>query len=97
MLGARRGRVPAAAAVTLRGAVLDDDPRATWLDRYQDSRQGPEQIDKSSQTFKVGADGSLDLTGISGDVRVTGGSGNEIRVEATKRVRHRDADRPSGC
>ncbi len=86
------GAVPAAAAVTLRGTVLDDNPRATWLDRYQDSRQGPEQIDKVTQTFKVGADGSLDLSGISGDVRVTGGSGNEIRVEATKRVRHRDAD-----
>ena len=85
------GATPAAAAVTVRGAVPDDNPRAGWLDRYQDSRQGPEQIDKVTQTFKVGADGSLDLTGISGDVRVTGGSGNEVRVEATKRVRHRDA------
>lgn len=84
--------IPAAAAVTTRGAVPDDNPRASWLDRYQDSRQGPEQIDKITQTFKVGADGSLDLSGISGDVRVTGGSGSEIRVEATKRVRHRDAD-----
>ena len=86
------GAVPVAAAVTARGAVPDDNPRAGWLDRYQDSRQGPEQIDKITQTFKVGADGSLDLNGISGDVRVTGGSGNDIRVEATKRVRHRDAE-----
>lgn len=85
------GAVPAAAAVTARGAVPDDNPRASWLDRYQDSRQGPEQIDTITRTFKVGADGSFDLTGISGDVRVTGSSGNEIRVEATKRVRHRDA------
>ena len=85
------GALPAAAAVTARGTVPDDNPRASWLDRYQDSRQGPEQIDKVSQTFKVGADGSFDLTGISGEVRVTGGSGNEIHVEATKQVRHRDA------
>ena len=28
----------------------------------------------------------------SGDIRVTGGSGSEITIEATKRVRHRDAD-----
>jgi hypothetical protein len=86
------GAVPATAAVTARGVGPDDNPRASWLDRYQDSRQGPEQIDVITRTFKVGADGSLDLTGISGDVRVTGGGGNEIRVEATKRVRHRNAD-----
>lgn len=83
---------PASAAVTLRGLLLDDGPRPAWFDRYQDSRQGPETVDKTSQTFKVGAEGALDLTGIAGDVRVTGGSGNEIRVEATKRVRHRNAD-----
>ena len=87
------GAPPASAAVTLRGLLLDDGgPRPGWFDRYQDSRQGPETVDKSSQTFKVGAEGALDLTGIAGDVRVTGGTGNEIRVEATKRVRHRDAD-----
>lgn len=83
---------PALAAVTLRGAVPDNSPRAGWLDRYDQARQGPEQTDKVSRTFKVGADGSFDLTGISGDVRVTGDGGTEIRVEATKRVRHRDAD-----
>ena len=83
---------PAMAAVTARGAVPDDNPRAGWLDRYAQARQGPEQTDRVSQSFKVGADGSLDLTGISGDVRVTGGGGTEITVEATKRVRHRDAD-----
>ncbi len=83
------GVAPASAAVTLRGLLLDDGPRAGWFERYQDSRQGPETVDKTSQTFKVGADGGLDLTGISGDVRVTGG-GTEIKVEATKRVRHRD-------
>jgi hypothetical protein len=84
--------VPAAAAVTARGTVLDDHPRASWLDRFAEQRQGPEQVDKVTQTFKVGAAGSLDLSGISGDVRVTGGSGNDITVEATKRVRHRDPE-----
>ena len=83
---------PASAAVTLRGLLLDDGPRAGWLERYQDSRQGPETTDRVVQTFKVGAEGALDLTGISGDVRVTGGPGNEIRVEATKRVRHRSPE-----
>ena len=81
-----------------RHAADEDGPRAGWFERYQESRQGPEQIDKVSQTFKVGADGALDLSHIAGDVRVTGGSGNEIKVEATKRVRHRDAGAgASGC
>ena len=83
---------PAHAAVTVRGAVADDNPRAGWLDRYTEARQGPETVDKVTQTFKVGAQGALDLTNISGDVRVTGGTGNEIKIDATKRVRHRDAD-----
>lgn len=84
---------PASAAVTLRGLLLDDGgPRPGWFDRYQESRQGPETSDRVVQTFKVGAEGALDLTGISGDVRVTGGSGNEIKVEATKRVRHRSPE-----
>lgn len=84
---------PARAAVTLRGMLLEDGgPRPGWFDRYQETRQGPETVDKTSQTFKVGAEGALDLTGIAGDVRVTGSGGNEIRVEATKRVRHRNVD-----
>lgn len=86
------GAAPARAAVTLRGILGEDGPRPGWFERYQDSRQGPETTDRVLQTFKVGADGALDLSGISGDVRVTGGSGGEIRVEATKRVRHRNAD-----
>lgn len=87
------GAAPASAAVTLRGIVPDDGlPRSGWFERYQDSRQGPETTDRVLQTFKVGGDGALDLSGISGDVRVTGGSGSEIRIEAVKRVRHRDAD-----
>lgn len=85
------GAAPATAAVTPRGIVPEDGPRAGWFERYQETRQGPETVDKVTRTFKVGAEGALDLAGISGDVRVTGGSGNEIKVEATRRVRHRDA------
>jgi DUF4097 and DUF4098 domain-containing protein YvlB len=83
---------PAHAAVTVRGAVPDDNPRAGWLDRYTEARQGPETIDKVAQTIKVGAEGALDLSNISGDVKVTGGSGSDIVIDATKRVRHRDAN-----
>jgi DUF4097 and DUF4098 domain-containing protein YvlB len=84
----------AEAAVTLRGLAIDRDenPRSAWFERYQDSRQGPEQIEKFSRSIKVDDDAVLDLSHLSGDVRVTGGSGSEIRIDATKRVRHRNPD-----
>ena len=82
---------PARAAVTLRGLVYDDNPRGPWLERYTEARQGPEQVDKVTQTIKVGDGAVLDLSHLAGDVRVTGGNGSEIKIDATKRVRHRDA------
>jgi DUF4097 and DUF4098 domain-containing protein YvlB len=82
---------PVGAAVTAtrpsRGGAT-----AGWLDRYSTARQGTEQTDRVSQTIKVGERAALDLSNVSGDVHVTGGSGTEIRVEAVKRVRHRDPD-----
>lgn len=82
----------ASAAVTLRGLTLlgEDGPRAGWLERYTEARQGPEQIDKVSQTVKVGDGAALDLSHLAGDIRVTAGGNSEIRIDATKRVRHRD-------
>jgi DUF4097 and DUF4098 domain-containing protein YvlB len=83
---------PARAAVTLRGIVPEDGPRAGWLERYTEARQGPEQIEKVSQTHKVGDAGALDLSHLAGDIRVTGGGGSEIKIDATKRARHRDPE-----
>jgi DUF4097 and DUF4098 domain-containing protein YvlB len=83
---------PASAAVTLRGIVPEDGPRTGWLERYTEARQGPEQIEKVTQTYKVGDAAALDLSHLAGDIRVTGGSGNEIKIDATKRARHRDPD-----
>jgi len=86
------GTTPAVAAVTLRGIVPEDGPRAAWLERYTEARQGPEQIEKVSQTYKVGDAGALDVSHLAGDIRVTGGGGNEIKIDATKRARHRDPE-----
>lgn len=82
---------PVAAAVT-RAASPDENPRSPWFERYQDARQGPEQTEPFSGTYKVGADSSLDVSQIAGDVRITTGRNNEIKVDAIKRVRHRNAD-----
>ncbi|MGE0460768.1 MAG: DUF4097 domain-containing protein [Vicinamibacterales bacterium] len=69
-----------------------DTRRAAWLNRFAEARQGPEQTDRIVQTIEVGPNGALDLSNISGSVRVTGDGGTGIRIEATKRVRHRDED-----
>jgi DUF4097 and DUF4098 domain-containing protein YvlB len=82
---------PAAAALKGIGA-LDENPRAAWFERFQESRQGPEQTDRFTGTYKVDPQGALDLSHVSGDVRVTTGPGNEVRLEAVKRVRHRNAE-----
>jgi DUF4097 and DUF4098 domain-containing protein YvlB len=81
-----------AAAAAARAAGASENPRTPWRERYQESRQGPEQTERFNETYKVPGDGALDLTHIAGDVRVTPGRNGEIRVEAIKRVRHRDAD-----
>jgi DUF4097 and DUF4098 domain-containing protein YvlB len=92
LLGAIVVATPAHAAVTLKGILPEDGPRLGWFERYQEARQGPEQIEKVSQTFKVGEGAGVDVSHLSGDIRVTGGGGSEIKIEATKRVRHRNPE-----
>jgi hypothetical protein len=79
------------AAASLKGLIIDENPRLAWFERYQESRQGPEVTDRFSGVYKIDGSGAVDVTQIAGDVRVVTGRGNEIRVEAIKRVRHRDA------
>jgi DUF4097 and DUF4098 domain-containing protein YvlB len=67
-------------------------PRSAWLERFQASRSGPESSERWSRTFKVGPTGSLDLSNIGGDIVITGGAGDEIRVDAVKRANGHNAD-----
>ncbi len=67
-------------------------PPGAWLERFQESRSGPESSERWSRTFKVGPTGSLDLSNISGDIVITGGAGDEIRVEAVKHANGHKAD-----
>jgi hypothetical protein len=64
--------------------------REAWSAKYQDSRYGPEVTERFTKSSKVGRDGTLDLQNIAGDIIVTGGNGDEIRIEAVKRARARD-------
>lgn len=65
-------------------------PRTVWLERYQEAREGPEQVERFSRTVKVGRAGSLDVSNIAGDIIVSGTGKDEITIDATKRVRTRD-------
>lgn len=82
---------PVRAALT-KAAAVDENPRVAWLERFQESRQGPETTDHFSGVYKVDGDSAIDLTQIAGDVRVVTGRSNEVRIEAIKRVRHRDPE-----
>jgi DUF4097 and DUF4098 domain-containing protein YvlB len=64
--------------------------RDEWAARYQDSRHGPEVTDRFTRSVRIGRTGAFELANISGDVTVTGGSGEEVRIEAVKRARGRD-------
>jgi DUF4097 and DUF4098 domain-containing protein YvlB len=64
--------------------------RNEWASRFQDSRHGPEVTERFSKSVRLGRTGALDLSNIAGDIVVTGGSGDEVRIEAVKRVRTRD-------
>ena len=66
--------------------------REAWAAKYQDSRYGPEVTERFSKTSKVGRTGALDLSNVAGDITVTGGSGDEIRIEAVKRARSRGGE-----
>ena len=54
---------------------------------YQGRDRGPEQTDRFTGKYKIGRDGRVSISNISGDITVTGGSGDEVSVEAVKRTR----------
>ena len=53
----------------------------------QDSR---EQVERTTRTLRVGANGEVQLTNIAGDILITRGSGNDVAVEIVKTARGRD-------
>ena len=66
--------------------------RAAWYERFQEARSGPVSSEEWTRTFKVGPNGSFDLNNVAGNVTVAGAAGDEIRVQATKRVRTKNPE-----
>jgi len=55
-----------------------------------EQRRGPEFTEPFTRTIRLGRSGTFDLANVAGDVVVTGGSGDEVRINALKRVRDRN-------
>lgn len=65
--------------------VLRNAPiRVERTSNQADERPGEPLEDRWSRTFKLPGKGSLDLSNVSGEIVVTGGTGDEIRVNAIK-------------
>ncbi len=50
--------------------------------------RGPEYTENFSRTLRLGRNGTLDLQNVAGDITVTGGGGDDVKIDAVKRVRH---------
>src|SRR2546430_13412166 len=84
--------IAAAASLTGAAGAQDRDPRTLVHDRvvartYQGRSRGPEQTEQFSRKVKIGRDGRVSVSNIAGDITVTGGGGDEVSIEATKRTR----------
>lgn len=76
----------------LAGRVVEDLALDVplFLQDGRGERGGPEYTETVSRTVRLGATGTFELTNLAGNIRVTGGGGDQVVVEAVKRVRNRD-------
>ncbi len=91
-------RFYASVALVTLGLVLAAVP-ASAQDRTSRSRQAlrAEVVDQESRVLRLGADGTLTLTNLMGDIRVRTDSGNDVRVEIRRIARGRtEADARRG-
>jgi DUF4097 and DUF4098 domain-containing protein YvlB len=56
------------------------------------ARQGPPATEPFTRTARIGRDGAFSLVNGSGRVTITGGAGDDVRIQATKRVWGATAD-----
>lgn len=86
-------QVPAIAAAASAAAMPQFDKsrlkaqRDRAKARARDAVGGPEYTEAVSKTVRLGANGTLDLTTIAGDVTITAAGSDAVKIDATKRVR----------
>lgn len=80
--------VPAVAQGQPGQRILVRDAAVTARARaYQGRNAGPEQTERFSRKVKIGRDGRVSVANIAGDILITGGSGDDVSIEAVKRTR----------
>src|SRR6185295_14801318 len=67
--------------------VVREVVRAATVRAYQGRNVGPEQTERFSRKVRIGRDGRVSISNISGDIVVTAGSGDEVSIDAVKRTR----------
>jgi len=77
------------AMAAMPAAAQDADLRIVLRDlaRAYQGRNGPEQTERFSRKVKVGRDARVSIDNVAGNIVVTGGSGDEVSIEAVKRTR----------
>jgi DUF4097 and DUF4098 domain-containing protein YvlB len=87
--------VMAASLVGLSAPGVSAQSLKTARQFYQGRNRGPEQSDTLSRKIRVGRDGRISLSNISGTITVTTASGDEMSIDAVKHGRgdRRDLDR----
>jgi DUF4097 and DUF4098 domain-containing protein YvlB len=70
-----------------RRVIVPDAGERAGTRAYQGRNNGREETERFSRTIKIARDGRLTVENISGSVVVTGGSGDQVSIEAVKRTR----------
>jgi DUF4097 and DUF4098 domain-containing protein YvlB len=66
--------------------VIREGARRVGSGAYQGRDRGREETERFSRRIKIGRDGRVSVQNIAGDITVTGGSGDEVSIEAVKRT-----------
>ncbi len=74
----------------VRAALRHAQAAVRDLGRYQRGRDTAEEVERSTRTVKIDANGTLEISNVSGDITVTGSERRDIQLEVTKRARERD-------
>jgi hypothetical protein len=61
--------------------------QAAAAERARASRNWPEVTEAFSQAVRLGRNGTFELQNLAGNIVITGGGGDEVRIQATKRAR----------
>ena len=90
--GVAREQVDQARARAREAAQQERERAAAERRARAEARRGPEQTETFSRTVRIGRNGTFDLSNVAGDIVVTGGGGEDVRIDAIKRVRSNEAD-----